>query len=572
MQHPIDSENAPLPSTWRGVRHLAAAGAAALFALGCAQSKPSPAIEVEAIRPRVLTVAPEPRESQEERARCERRIREVLTEPAVPGAPGFDARRLEILTRAKAEPLLLVDTPEFVDARDPGYGVRSFRKLILETEYPYDVIKSRLQRYLHRPQEGRATLLRDGYLYSDDPELAYALVNLVGAEHLFNEKTIWLQRGEFVHHAKRKRDRYYFTDGPNEGEEVRLLLLDRVGTGPDPAPDDTVVRDFRSLKYRLHFTEASPSHVTRNHIVTTLRYGKFRVPSLLRSEGARLSLECEIVDYSLREEVDEQKRLTARRQRAVQPLRRTMQAQIAEQIPFDEPRREYGHQKDGELRRGWLHAYFQGNDSYAFNGDRYPVFDSRGRPVPPQVCVDFLTDTLERSSGTWWRGKGQARGREVGGLDFGQDLIVRAKLRRVPGFLEYAREHPEQLEVLDIDDRIPLGDRERFLQHIEEHWRDYLPGDMLVIRGKTPWDPHEEHYHSFFVYESDPLTGTPLALVGNAGRPSVRFWEVEARRTPERSIRHRIRPKTEWLERFVQVDENENDRPPPISPRGNAGN
>ena len=62
----------------------------------------------------------------------------MLAEPAVPGAPEFDRHRLEILTQAKAEPLLLVDTPRFVDESDPGYGVRSFRQLILETEFSID--------------------------------------------------------------------------------------------------------------------------------------------------------------------------------------------------------------------------------------------------------------------------------------------------------------------------------------------------------------------------------------------------------------------------------------------------
>ena len=30
------------------------------------------------------------------------------------------------------------------------------------------------------------------------------------------------------------------------------------------------------------------------------------------------------------------------------------------------------------------------------------IYDRRGRPVPPQVCVDFIIDTWERSSGSWW--------------------------------------------------------------------------------------------------------------------------------------------------------------------------
>lgn len=545
--------------------------ATALSLAACTQSRPHPSTEVETVP---TTVKPTPAAEADSALReCQAKIDAVLKEPKVPGAPEFEKNRLQILTRAKAEPVLLIDAPQFRDDTDPGNGVRSFRKLILGTEFPFDVVKSRLDRYRHLPDEGRATLLRDGYLYSDKPDLAYALVNQVGAEHLFREREIWVQRGEFVYHAVRKRERYYFVDGPNEGEEVRLLLLDRVGTGSDPDPTTTLVRDFRSLKYRLHFSEATPEHVTRDHVVATLGYGEHRVKTLLAAEGARLSLECELVPTALASQVEAERQAMARRQRAIQPLRRAMQLQIEEQIPFDEPLHEYGHQMDGELRRGWLHAYTQGNDSYAFNGDRYKVFDSKGRPIPPQVCVDFLTDTLERASGTWWNPKGAPRGRQIGKLDFKLDILERAKLRRVPGFLEYARQNPQQFEVLDIpeSERVEMGKRDQFLQQLSQRWRDFQPGDMLVIRGKTPWDPSEEHYHSFFIYESDPLTGTPLALVGNAGRPSVRSWEVEARRTPERSIWHRIRPRTEWLEEFVQIDEQQNDRPPEISPRGNAG-
>lgn len=540
---------------------------------GCSKAKPKPDLDVEVFKPRLLTAPPAARVDDTERAVCEQKIRAVLEEPEVPGAPGFAARRLMILTEAKAEPVLLIDTPRFVDEPDPGIGVRSFRRLIESTVYPWDVLKRRLPRYRELPKEGRATLLRDGYLYTEDPELAYALVNLVGAEHLFEEPKIWLQRGEFIYHAARKRNRYYFTDGPNEGEEVRLLLLDRVGVGPDPVAEETLVRDLRALKYRQHFTQAAVRHITRKHIVATLRYGAYRVPTLLAAHGARVELECEVIDASVLDAIEREKAEAARRQRVVQALRSAMREQIDEQIPFDEPLHEYGHQLDGVLRRNWREAYYSNKTSFAYNGDRYQVFDRKGRPLPPQVCVDFLTDTLERVSGTWWNPKGEPPGRTAGKLDFKLDILSRAKLRRVPGFLSYAREHPEQFEVLDISpqERIELGERERMLSYLMDAWRDYQPGDIVIIRGKTPWDPSEEHYHSFFVYESDPITGTPLALVGNAGRPSVRYWEVEARRTPERSIWHRVRPRTEWLEPLLDPARPLVTEPPPISPRGNAG-
>jgi hypothetical protein len=422
------------------------------------------------------------------------------------------------------------------------------------------------------PKEGRQTLLPDGYLYSDNPELAFALVNLVRAEHLFGHQRIWIKRGDDLYHAERRRGRYYFVDGPSEGDAVRLLLLDRVGA--DATPDTTLLRDVRSLKYRLHFTRMQVRHITETQLVANLRYGNIAVPTVLRSDGTRLDVECEVMGRSLEEEVNVIRAAAQRRHRVVQALRQVMVEQIDEQLPFDEPKREYGFQLDGRLRPNWLHAYFNGKTEYAFNGDRYKVFDAQGRPHVPQVCVDFVTDTLERASGTWWRSKGETPGRQQGRLDYNpMDILERAKMRRVPGFLTYAREHAQHFEVWDIPERerVPLGDRERFLEYLIEHRDELQSGDIVVVRGPVPWDPSEMHNHSFFIYESDPITGVPIALVGNAGRPSVRYWEVEARRTPKRAIAHRVRPRTEWLESIVPPNAEITSQPLPISPRGNAG-
>jgi hypothetical protein len=100
---------------------------------------------------------------------------------------------------------------------------------------------------------------------------------------------------------------------------------------------------------------------------------------------------------------------------------------------------------------------------------------------------------------------------------------------------------------------IELGDRDAFFGYLAEHADDFSPGDAILIKGKTPWDPFHVHFHSFFIYESDPVTGMPLVVVGNAGRPSIRSWETEVRRTPKRSILHRIRFSTEWLESIASV-------------------
>jgi hypothetical protein len=59
------------------------------------------------------------------------------------------------------------------------------------------------------------------------------------------------------------------------------------------------------------------------------------------------------------------------------------------------------------------------------------------------------------------------------------------------------------------------------------------------------------HYHSFYVVESDPITGMPILLAGNSGRPRLRAWDNVMRSAPLRSIKTRIRPRLEWLERHL---------------------
>lgn len=73
------------------------------------------------------------------------------------------------------------------------------------------------------------------------------------------------------------------------------------------------------------------------------------------------------------------------------------------------------------------------------------------------------------------------------------------------------------------------------------------------------------HYHSFFIYESDPVSGIPIAIVGNAGVPSLRVWNTEMRRTPRRSIWHRVRPQLHWLESVVPAGGAENIEPAPLA-------
>ena len=74
------------------------------------------------------------------------------------------------------------------------------------------------------------------------------------------------------------------------------------------------------------------------------------------------------------------------------------------------------------------------------------------------------------------------------------------------------------------------------------------PHFQLTLVGRAAWDRYEEvHTHTFFIFESDPITGMPMLLAGNSGKPRIVTWDSEMIRAPKRSIRHRIRLNTEWL-------------------------
>jgi hypothetical protein len=242
-----------------------------------------------------------------------------------------------------------------------------------------------------------------------------------------------------------------------------------------------------------------------------------------------------------------------------------MLAQIDETLPFDEPLTELG-QQDGRLRPAWQWAYLAGKRSFRFGDDRYPIFDARGRPRPFQVCTDFLLDTLQRGSGSWFRPQGEPAGRTSGGLDwddFGGQLALRGANR----FVALTLEHPEMFEARSLppEEQIPIGKLDALSAYLLTHADEFAPGDMVLLYGWTPWDRHERHYHSFYVYESDPLTGMPIAIVGNAGRPTIRYWRVEALRTPDRTILHRARPRLEWLETIFGAGTELAPSPPPLT-------
>jgi hypothetical protein len=520
-----------------------------LCASGCAdraapQTEPSP----PALASASATSAAVPAEP--DASACRAAIAAAEREPTLPGAPGFEAHRAEILARAKAEPVLFLRTPARQDR--VSSEVVALRARLAQSPSPGYTLLGVFKTVMHRPDVARALFLSQGYLYSEVPDLAAALVDVIELHDLFTEPELVIQRGSHILHAKKGKAFWYeYSDGPERGQRAHLLLLDRVWpVGSDPGPSLAV--DLRTAAADAGTERMRVRHIAATHVVADVRHGSDWVPALFRVEGSALKFECEAVAPERAARVEAARSLVKRRQKVLEAMRAAIAQMVDEALPFDEPRTEEG-QQDGNLRPAWRWAYTHGWDSYTFNDDTYLVFDSAGRPKVPEVCIDFITDTIERASGTWWTARDHERERIEGGFDF--DFAGIENRRSVDVFIRFAEQHPEWFDVyaLGQDERVRYLDRGQFFAELAANADRYIAGDIVAIHG--PRSDGENHWHSFYVYETDPVSGVPTLLASNAGRPRIRAWEGEMRAAPRRSIHTRIRPRLDWLERVILKDE-----------------
>lgn len=518
--------------------------AAMLLVTGCAGPEAAPTLRA-AKHVTLPTITPP--------VSCTTKRDRLLALPDLGGTPALD--RMRALARAKGEPVVFVRAPRYAGT-DPI--VRAYRRRLNGSRFPWDLLDHWKPRFAASPELARSVLLTEGYLYADRADVAWALWDRVELGLLFRDAGLWIERGGALLHAKRVGSGYRYLDGPDRGKPARLLLFDRVGVA-DSTPPPPLHRDLRSLAHRLGFDRARIQRRTSEGLLATLRYDGVWVDSVLESDGAKLTLSCELAAPP---GLSQSKRRALARERALGALRAEMLAQVRAEVPFDEPKNEWG-QQDGHLRGTWLSAYLRGDDSYSFNFDRYPVFDDVGAARPPQVCIDFVTETLERAAGTYFRPRGEPPGRHVGRLDF--DLLISGNRRQVPVFLRFAQEHPDMFEVHTVPERrrIPYLFKRRFYDALVRDADDYPAGSIVVIHGFAPWDHYNvPHYHTFFVYETDPVSGMPTLLVGNAGKPRLSSWEPVMARTPGRKIEQVIRAHIDWLVRVTGERSGEPDVPP----------
>src|SRR6478735_3710640 len=494
-----------------------------LALLGCADSRPevlsgvslgAPILESTTLLFKSLMEEPEVRvpappsgpggyddheQLQAEADACRERLRETELGQVLPGDPRFEQHRAAILARGKAEPILFLNAPQFTGEVSPG--MRAHRKRLERPFLQRDTVMGILRHF-------------DGIL----PELRQLLL----------------------------RDVYYHIDGPMKGERARLLLLDRVWL-PGEELGPVLHVDVRPLAALLGFEQMRIDHLGEREIVAELLFEKEWVPSLLSVDGTSLKLECMLVEPQDASRVGRARDRAFRRAVAVAALRRAVVDQVKMGLPFDEPRHEIG-QQDGKLRERWLDAYLGGRNKYRFNDDDYGVFDELGRPMSPQVCIDFVTESLERASGMHFQPKGQPPMKVVGSVNF--DELLGNRRRQELAMREFAREHPDMMRLYDYPQkqRIPYEKINRFFAFLESEKDHLRAGDVIIIRGRAAWDRYEDiHTHTFFIYETDPVSGMPVLLAGNSGKPRLVTWDGEMIRAPKRSLQHRIELNSDWL-------------------------
>lgn len=483
---------------------------------------------------------------------CAERIASL--ELAPPPSTAFERNRAQLLMRTSGAPSAFYSEPKPDEAAWRSVAqvsvIRAYRRQLETARWSEPALKGLLAHLRGARPLLRAVLLTDGYLYTPNAELARALERNVTLELLFDAQRLTLERGGERHELERNpAGRYVHRDGAFKGKDAKLLFLDRVVDG---ALGKSLHFDLSGAQASLGFEAARVLEQAPGHVVAELAYradddALVWQKSLLEAESPELRFVCATGDEP---RVAEARVIALRRVAVWNRIERVIRAQIAEELPFDEPDNEWG-QQDGHLRQRWHEAYLAGEERYDLNFHHYPVFTAAGAPRAPQVCIDFISETLERASGTHYRSRGQRPGRVIGKLDF--DPLLGERRRSVQPFVDYARREPGW-SVKDFSGslRVPYHFRSSFFELLEQR-ADLRRGDVVVIRGYAPWDMnHVEHSHSFFIYRTDPLSGAPIRLVGNAGRPELRGWDREMGRAPRRSIRHRIRPSLEWLERVTQ--------------------
>jgi hypothetical protein len=473
---------------------------------------------------------------------CEDQIRErgftLSNEQAVESAPALPF----IVLRAKTLPVFYFAEPKRTDDKrakrfsDELADVSGIRKKIRSVRDRYKTDKAFL----------REVFLSQGYFYEDRVDVAPAVIKEITLPDLFDEPLLYRLRDGEIETLARCESEYC---DPN-GIRAALLLNDRVAAQKEALLPLLHV-DVSEVR-RLTFAQRARAKALENPfaIVELVFPDRDVRPALLEVKGAATEVICIGGNpATLEASLDRAEAFWKQHERLVEAAERF----LSERIMFDEPKDEAEDvQEDGDLRLEWTRAYGRRKKSFTFREVEYPVFDRRGNPTPPQVCVDFIFDAWERAHGTWYQKRKTTPGRTEGTIDF--SLLPELSRRHIASVLEYAELEETPLERYDIPRRqwIPYEKRLRFPKNLARHTDAIREGDALVIHGLREEDM-EEHFHTVLVLETDPITGIPTLVADNQGRPRIWSLARAMQTAPKRSIKYRLRVDFEKMRKLTET-------------------
>lgn len=389
----------------------------------------------------------------------------------------------------------------------------------------------------------RRLVLRNGYLFTQNRRVARRIYKALRMDMLFSDKTIYLQRGDQVFRLIRKGRRgYYHDDGPMTGRRATILPFDRVAVSQEALATNWHW-DLDGARRAVGLGPLDVEELARPVVPfkSTFLSGEDVEGFIFRKEGRTALVLAGDVPEVMAERVERN-----RTQQHAKDLIIDAAEQFADEwIRFDEPDIEFG-QQDGILRDAWEEAYLAGKTEYEVNGVSYRVFGGGGHPIPPQVCIDFLMDAVERASGTWWRYRGKGRPRRTHGtVDWrGFDGL---KARSVQSLIAFAKRNPDIFSVYAVppERQVKFEKRSRFFDNLRNFPVDFRRGDIIVIWGYR--EDERRHFHSFFVHSIDPIRGFPIVLADNAGLAALRVWYDVMKTAPRRYVYYRLRLRDQWL-------------------------
>ncbi len=485
---------------------------------------------------------------------CSARWKMIEADEAEPGAPGFDGARAALVGRARGPALLFARTPKEPAELPPPAALVMARL----AKTPPGTRIAKLRAELKRdPPALRTALLREGYAYAEDPEDAYEIVQNLALTDLFTDDAIILERGALREKLVRTRVneawRYAYAEGPRKGRGAQILFGDRVAL-TEAALGPPLHVDVGAFADDAGFDRLKPLRMTAKSLLAEVRIAPAgrTARAVLEREGAALHFGCFVEPAETRAAIGKEIADDAWRRRAIASMRAAIDETVNDALPFDRPRGFEGPDRDGELRPHWASAYYAGRQGFEVDGEPYPVFLPDGRPFPPTVCVDFVLDTWERASGSWFRPRGEKPGRTAGRLDFDDEKI--ANRRGVLGFGAFAAERTDLFDTRRFTgaERVPFADRARFFAGLVRDATTtdpFRPGDVVAIQGLKRDD--RVHQHAILVESVDPVNGMPSGLADQMKRPRRRTWEGIMREAPRRSLLYRARPTRALFERLA---------------------